>query len=79
MPPMGNPGMGTAPINGGPMGMIKQMIFNKLYQGNPQFRQLADSIQSQGKTPEQAFQEQGLDYSQYQNMDPSQIGRMLGM
>ena len=77
MPPMGNPGMGTAPINGGPMGMMQQMIFNKLYQGNPKFRQFADSMQ--GKTPEQAFQEQGLDYSQYQNMDPSQIGRMLGM
>ena len=77
MAPMGNPGMGTAPTNGGPMGMMQQMIFNKLYQGNPKFREFADSMQ--GKTPEQAFQEQGLDYSQYQNMDPSQIGRMLGM
>jgi len=74
--PMGN-GMGAAPINGGPMAMMQQMIFNKLYQGNPQFREFADSMQ--GKTPEQAFQENGLNYSQYQNIDPSQIGRMLGM
>lgn len=63
------------PTNG-PSGMIEQMIFNKLYQSNPQFRQFADSMQ--GKTPEQAFQEQGLDYSQYQNMNPMQIKQMLG-
>ena len=74
------PGMagGTTnpPSSSGPMGMIERMIFNKLYQGNPQFRQFADSMQ--GKTPEQAFQEQGLDYSQFQNADPSQIKNMLG-
>jgi hypothetical protein len=69
--------MGAAPINAGPMNMMQQFIFNKLYQGNPQFREFADSMQ--GKTPEQAFQENGLNYSQYQNIDPSQIGRMLGM
>lgn len=61
---------------GGPLNVLQSMIFNKLYQGNPQFRQFADSMQ--GKTPEQAFQEQGLNYSQFQNIDPSQIKNMLG-
>jgi len=78
-------GMGTnnpvpnsmpAPTNSGPMGVMERMIFNKMYQSNPQFRQFADSMQ--GKTPEQAFQEQGLDYSQFQNMNPAQIKQMLG-
>jgi len=63
------------PTNG-PSNFIEQMIFNKLYQSNPQFRQFADSMR--GKSPEQAFQEQGLDYSQYQNMNPAQIKQMLG-
>jgi len=76
MPPMGN-GMGAAPINAGPMNMMQQMIINTLYQRSPQFRELFNNMQ--GKTPEQGFQEKGLDYSQYQNIDPSQIGRMLGM
>lgn len=85
------PGMGTnnqvpnsmpGPINqppvnnGGSGNMIQNMIFNKMYQSNPQFRQFADSMR--GKTPEQAFQEQGLDYSQYQNIGPEQIKNMLG-
>lgn len=68
-----------APINqpqGGPSGLIQNLIFNRLYQSNPQFRQFADSMQ--GKTPEQAFQEQGLDYNQYRNMDANQIKNMLG-
>lgn len=60
----------------GPGGMIQQMIFNRMYQSNPQFRQFADSMR--GKTPEQAFQENGLDYSQFQNINPSQIKNMLG-
>ena len=64
------------PANGGPLGSIQQMIFNRLYQSNPQFRNFADSMQ--GKTPEQAFQEQGLDYSQFQNVNPNQIMNMLG-
>jgi len=32
----------------------------------------------QGKTPEQAFQEQGLDYSQFRDINPNQIKQMLG-
>jgi hypothetical protein len=53
------------------------MIFNKLYNSNPQFRAFADQMRN--KTPEQAFQEQGLDYSQFQNVDPMQIKNMLGL
>ena len=42
------------------------MVFNQMYQNNPQFRQFADSMR--GKTPEQAFRESGLDFSQFKNM-----------
>lgn len=78
---MGNnpvPNSMPGPINqgGGPAGLMQKMIFNRMYQSNPQFRQFADSMQ--GKTPEQAFQEQGLDYSQFQNINPAQIKNMLG-
>lgn len=59
-----------------PMNAMQQMIFNKLYNSNPQFRQFADSMQ--GKTPEQAFQEQGLDYNQYRNIGPEQMQNMFG-
>ncbi len=78
---MGNnqvPNSMPGPTNqgGGPVGLMQRMIFNRMYQSNPQFRQFADSMQ--GKTPEQAFQEQGLDYSQFQNVNPAQIKNMLG-
>ena len=63
--------------NFGPSGLIQKMIFNRMYQSNRQFRQFADSMQ--GKTPEQAFQEQGLDYSQFRNINPAQIKNMLGL
>lgn len=53
------------------------MIFNKLYNTNPQFRQFADSMQ--GKTPEQAFQEQGLDYEQFKRVSPEQIKQSFGL
>ena len=52
------------------------MIFNKLYNSNPQFKAFADSMQ--GKTPEQAFQENGLDYNQFKNIDPRQIMNTFG-
>lgn len=41
------------------------VIFNQMYQNNPQFKQFADSMR--GKTPEQAFQERGLDFNQFKN------------
>lgn len=72
---------GPAPSNqqplGGPANFMQQMIFNRLYQSNPQFRAFADSMR--GQNPQQAFQERGLDYSQFQNMDITQVRRMLGM
>lgn len=55
---------------------MQRLIFNKMYQSNPQFRNFADSMQ--GKTPEQAFQEQGLDYNQFRDINPNQIKQMLG-
>lgn len=42
------------------------VVFDKLYQSNPQFRQFADSMK--GKTPEQAFRENGLDFNQFSNL-----------
>lgn len=76
-----------APTNNGPMGFIQRMIFNKLYQSNPvvknqdgtttSFRELID--QTQGMTPEEAFQQRGLDYNQFQNVDPMQIKNRLGL
>lgn len=67
----------TAPVNnGGPLGLVQKMIFNRMYQSNPQFRQLADSVK--GQTPEQAFQERGYNYDQFKNINPNQIKNMLG-
>lgn len=78
--PMPTP-QGPAPSNpqqlGGPANFMQRMIFNKLYQSNPQFRAFADSMR--GQNPQQAFQERGLDYNQFQNMDINQVRRMLGM
>lgn len=40
-----------------------QAAFDAMYSSNPQFRQFADSMR--GKTPEQAFRENGLDFGQF--------------
>ena len=72
--PMPNQPMGQG--MGGPANMMQQMIFDRLYNTNPQFRQFADSMR--GKTPEQAFQENGLDYGQFMNVDPNQIRNSFG-
>ena len=72
--PMGQPNQ--QPL-GGPANIMQQMIFNTLYQSNPQFRAFADSVK--GQDPQQAFQERGLDYSQFQNMDVGQVKNMLGL
>ena len=40
-----------------------QKAFNQMYSTNPQFRQFADSMR--GKTPEQAFSENGFDFGQF--------------
>ena len=42
------------------------ILFNQMYQNNPQFKQFADNMR--GKTPEQAFEENGLDFNQFKNM-----------
>lgn len=39
-----------------------QALYSHLYQTNPQFRSFADSMR--GKTPQQAFQEHGMDFEQ---------------
>ena len=41
-------------------------VYRKLYNSNPKFRQFADSMN--GKTPEQAFAEVGLDFNKYKNL-----------
>ena len=38
-------------------------VFNQLYSTNQDFKQFADSMQ--GKTPEQAFSEYGLNFNQF--------------
>lgn len=43
-----------------------QAAYNQLYQTNPQFRQFADSMR--GKTPEQAFRENGLNFDQFRSL-----------
>ena len=40
-----------------------QKAFDRMYSTNMQFRQFADSMR--GKTPEQAFRENGLDFGQF--------------
>ena len=40
--------------------------YSQLYQANPQFREFADSMR--GKTPQQAFQENGLDFDQMRGL-----------
>ena len=75
--PMAQP-MPQQPQQGSQMNPMQTMIFNMLYNKNPQFRQFADSMRN--KTPEQAFQENGLDYNQYRNIGPEQIyNNMMGM
>ena len=56
---------------------MQRMVFNMLYRANPQFRQFADGMRSQN--PQQACEEQGLDYNQVQNTNPQQIMKMFGM
>ena len=42
------------------------VLFKQMYNNNPQFKQFADSMQ--GKTPEQAFSENGLDFNRFKNL-----------
>ena len=40
-----------------------KMVFNRLYQSNPQFKQFADQMGNM--TPEEAFRKNGLDYESF--------------
>ena len=72
--PMGQP---SQPMQAGPDNPMQRMIFNMLYQRNPQFRQFANSVR--GQDPQQACQNLGVDYNQLQNMDTNQVRNMLGL
>lgn len=43
-----------------------QVLYDQMYSTNPQFRQFADSMR--GKSPEEAFRENGMDYDQIRQM-----------
>ena len=43
-----------------------QCMFDQMYRSNLQFRHFADSLR--GKTPEQAFKENGLDFNDFKNI-----------
>lgn len=43
-----------------------QALFNDMMQNNPKFRQFAQSVQ--GKTPEEAFSQYGLDFNKIKGM-----------
>lgn len=60
----------------GPDSPMQRMIFNMLYQRNPRFRELADSVR--GQNPMEACQQHGVDYNQLQNIDVNQIRQMFG-
>ena len=39
------------------------LVFNQLYNANPQFKQFADQVGNM--SPEEAFRQHGLDYNQF--------------
>ena len=43
-----------------------QALFDNMMQSNPQFKQFAESMQ--GKTPEEAFKQYGLDFNEIKGM-----------
>lgn len=73
-PPMGQP---NQQMQGGQDSPMQRMIFNMLYQRNPNFRRLADSVR--GQDPQQACQNLGVDYNQLQNVDVNQVRQMFGI
>lgn len=72
----GPTGQPNPQVQAGPDNPMQRMIFNMLYQRNPQFRQFADSVR--GQDPQQACQQMGVDYNQLQNIDVNQVKQMLG-
>lgn len=45
---------------------VPQAVYERMYGTDPRFRQFADSVR--GKTPEQAFSENGLDFGQVRSL-----------
>lgn len=76
MPQGGPQTMPNQQMSAGHDSPMQRMIFNMLYQRNPKFRQLADSVR--GQDPQQACQNLGYDYSQLQNIDMNQVKQMFG-
>lgn len=64
--PAGNSVLSAVSAFKGAVGGNPQAAFDHMYQTNPQFRQFADSMR--GKTPQQAFQENGLDFTQIRGL-----------
>ena len=56
-------------------GGIVEMIYNKMYNSIPEFRDLANS--AKGKSIEQVYAEHGQDYNRYKNMSEGDIAQML--
>ena len=50
-------------------------LFSMMYATNPKFKKLADSVK--GKTPEQAFSEHGLSFSEAQSKMPELFKSIL--
>ena len=48
------------------IGKDPKAMFDMLYANNPAFKKFADSVK--GKTPEEAFREHGLDFSDFKGM-----------
>lgn len=53
------------------IGQLKSMgpsnaVFNQMYNNNPQFRNFANSVR--GKTPEEAFRQNGLDFNDFRSL-----------
>lgn len=53
------------------IGQLKSMgpsnaVFNQMYNNNPQFRNFANSVR--GKTPEEAFKQNGLDFNDFRSL-----------
>lgn len=42
------------------------VLFNQMYNSNPQFREFADKVRNM--TPEEAFRQNGLDFNQFRDL-----------
>lgn len=77
---MGNPlfenrNRNQGPVPGQNQGGIFGAIYNRMYQSNPQFRDLANSVNSQGI--DEVCAQHGIDPNQVKNMKPSDMVNFL--